>query len=245
MAMVVSIGLGFLFGNCTDSGLFIVWSILAFLFLCVFLFLKQSVWWGLFFGFWFGAGNYIGIIMGNAWYEPVVVGYFYSVLDNFDALDGYFRILEDSLESEYHYNATSAATAAFIWAIAVVIVLITCLLLRRAPASTPDTYEGAFATGETQDSGPRPSIWSRIFLQNKHPQGMEEPINIILGEELDTPLSVFEARAGAMCPVCRTDFTSGQEARTCPECGVEHHHECWAMIGGCSSFGCKHAPRNG
>ena len=31
--------------------------------------------------------------------------------------------------------------------------------------------------------------------------------------------------------------------KTCPDCGVKHHKECWEMIGGCSTFGCKHGPK--
>jgi hypothetical protein len=28
----------------------------------------------------------------------------------------------------------------------------------------------------------------------------------------------------------------------CPECDIVHHEECWAEVGGCSTFGCKQAP---
>ena len=75
-------------------------------------------------------------------------------------------------------------------------------------------------------------------------KGGEAILHIELGEVLDTPLSGFEARADVVCPVCRTGFTSGQRARICPACEVKHHRECWTMIGGCSTFGCKHAPRH-
>ena len=54
----------------------------------------------------------------------------------------------------------------------------------------------------------------------------------------------IETAADVMCPVCRVGFTAQQKIRTCPECGVQHHKECWTMIGGCSTFGCKHAPRH-
>jgi hypothetical protein len=29
---------------------------------------------------------------------------------------------------------------------------------------------------------------------------------------------------------------------TCPECQQVHHHECWVEVGGCGTYGCKHAP---
>lgn len=74
-------------------------------------------------------------------------------------------------------------------------------------------------------------------------RGITTNSDLRLGDELDTLSSVFEARADVICPICRADFVLGQATRTCPECGVRHHNECWDMIRGCSSFGCEHASR--
>ena len=48
-----------------------------------------------------------------------------------------------------------------------------------------------------------------------------------------------EATGTIICPVCQSGFVSEEKTISCPKCGVKHHKECWKMIGGCSTFGCK------
>jgi TM2 domain-containing membrane protein YozV len=46
-----------------------------------------------------------------------------------------------------------------------------------------------------------------------------------------------------ICPYCRTEVgeTEG-ERKDCPGCGAPHHADCFAENGGCTVFGCAHAP---
>jgi len=65
-------------------------------------------------------------------------------------------------------------------------------------------------------------------------------IKIRIGDE-QTPIGTMsrETTSSAICPVCQSGFMSEQQTITCPKCRVKHHKECWDMIGGCSTFGCK------
>ena len=65
---------------------------------------------------------------------------------------------------------------------------------------------------------------------------------IELGLERDVTLTALRASGDLICPICRANFAMGQDTRICIECGVKHHKECWNMIRGCSTFGCKYAP---
>jgi hypothetical protein len=47
---------------------------------------------------------------------------------------------------------------------------------------------------------------------------------------------------GASCPTCQSALVPGDATLTCPECHQVHHRECWAEIGGCSTYGCSKAP---
>ncbi len=47
---------------------------------------------------------------------------------------------------------------------------------------------------------------------------------------------------GASCPICQTSISAAEAVLTCPECQQVHHHECWIEVGGCGTYGCKHAP---
>jgi hypothetical protein len=44
------------------------------------------------------------------------------------------------------------------------------------------------------------------------------------------------------CPICLSAVQPGEVVHRCPECEIVHHEECWAEVGGCSTFGCKQAP---
>jgi hypothetical protein len=57
-------------------------------------------------------------------------------------------------------------------------------------------------------------------------------------------LSSHRAGAGAeaVCPICQSPIAADEPVLTCPECEQVHHRECWAEIGGCSTYGCKEAP---
>jgi hypothetical protein len=46
----------------------------------------------------------------------------------------------------------------------------------------------------------------------------------------------------AVCPYCRCPLEEGDTRTTCPGCGTPHHADCFAENGGCTVFGCSHAP---
>jgi hypothetical protein len=43
------------------------------------------------------------------------------------------------------------------------------------------------------------------------------------------------------CSICYTVLGQGDPVTTCPECQQDYHKSCWDEIGGCGSYGCKHA----
>ncbi|HET9626216.1 MAG TPA: hypothetical protein VFP84_32865 [Kofleriaceae bacterium] len=45
----------------------------------------------------------------------------------------------------------------------------------------------------------------------------------------------------ARCSICYTVLTANEPATQCPECQQDYHQSCWNEIGGCGSYGCKHA----
>lgn len=95
----------------------------------------------------------------------------------------------------------------------------------------------------TANPSNRPQRTRAGVIQKRLTRPIEEPsVQTDWNVELHTPLSIFEAQASIICPVCQTSFSSGEQIRTCPECSVQHHKECWSMIGGCSTFGCKYTP---
>ncbi len=46
----------------------------------------------------------------------------------------------------------------------------------------------------------------------------------------------------ASCPICQSAIGADEGVLTCPECRQVHHRECWVEVGGCGTYGCKHAP---
>jgi hypothetical protein len=50
------------------------------------------------------------------------------------------------------------------------------------------------------------------------------------------------AAAGTTCPICQTAVEPGELTLSCPACKQVHHRECWAEVGGCSTYGCPQAP---
>lgn len=46
----------------------------------------------------------------------------------------------------------------------------------------------------------------------------------------------------ATCPYCRTPFEEDDEIVACPGCATQHHADCLKENGGCTVFGCSHAP---
>lgn len=49
--------------------------------------------------------------------------------------------------------------------------------------------------------------------------------------------------AGATCPICQTEIGSAEPVVSCPSCHQAHHRDCWAEVGGCSTYGCDRAPQ--
>ena len=46
-----------------------------------------------------------------------------------------------------------------------------------------------------------------------------------------------------ICPYCRMESGTGEGERIdCPGCGTPHHPDCFQENGGCTVFGCSHAP---
>jgi len=45
----------------------------------------------------------------------------------------------------------------------------------------------------------------------------------------------------ARCAICYTMINQAEAATACPECQQDYHKSCWDEIGGCGSYGCKHA----
>lgn len=46
-----------------------------------------------------------------------------------------------------------------------------------------------------------------------------------------------------VCPYCRTEIGEAEgERKDCPGCATPHHADCFAENGGCTVFGCSHAP---
>jgi hypothetical protein len=50
------------------------------------------------------------------------------------------------------------------------------------------------------------------------------------------------ANTAITCPICLSAVQVGDVVHRCPVCDIVHHEECWAEVGGCSTFGCKEAP---
>jgi len=91
----------------------------------------------------------------------------------------------------------------------------------------------------------RRDLVKRRLHRRRIPEIQEAIPYIELRLERDVAITVIRASGDLICPICRADFFLGQDTRACPECGVKHHNECWNMIRGCSTFGCKHAHQNG
>lgn len=51
-----------------------------------------------------------------------------------------------------------------------------------------------------------------------------------------------DGTAAGTCPICQSPVQAGEMVLNCPECQTAHHRECWAEVGGCSTYGCKQAP---
>jgi hypothetical protein len=47
---------------------------------------------------------------------------------------------------------------------------------------------------------------------------------------------------GAACPICQSPIQRGEGVVSCPDCDQVHHRDCWAEVGGCSTYGCRQAP---
>jgi RING finger family protein len=45
------------------------------------------------------------------------------------------------------------------------------------------------------------------------------------------------------CQICKTLIREDEATTTCADCDTAHHQECWEGVGGCSTYGCRAAPR--
>jgi hypothetical protein len=64
--------------------------------------------------------------------------------------------------------------------------------------------------------------------------------------EIEVPMAAAaEAQstaAGAVCAICLSAITAGDEKASCPSCSAEYHADCWKENGGCAVYGCSQAP---
>lgn len=59
---------------------------------------------------------------------------------------------------------------------------------------------------------------------------------------MSLPVSEKTQGVGSSCPICQSPVEEGDVALACPDCRQVHHRECWAEVGGCSTYGCPKAP---
>jgi hypothetical protein len=59
---------------------------------------------------------------------------------------------------------------------------------------------------------------------------------------MSLPVSAGTQGVGSSCPICQSSVQEGDVTIACPDCRQVHHRECWAEVGGCSSYGCPKAP---
>jgi hypothetical protein len=59
---------------------------------------------------------------------------------------------------------------------------------------------------------------------------------------MSLPISEEAQGVGSSCPICQSPVEDGDVTLTCPDCRQVHHRECWAEVGGCSTYGCPKAP---
>jgi hypothetical protein len=46
----------------------------------------------------------------------------------------------------------------------------------------------------------------------------------------------------ALCAICQSSLSHGEEQTECPECRSAYHEECWLENGGCAVYGCAQVP---
>ncbi len=47
----------------------------------------------------------------------------------------------------------------------------------------------------------------------------------------------------ARCTICYTIIDRVEPLTQCPECRSDYHKSCWDEVGGCGTYGCKHAAK--
>jgi len=57
-----------------------------------------------------------------------------------------------------------------------------------------------------------------------------------------TATAIPATGAPVVCTVCHTQVEPQEVCVVCPDCEQVHHRECWSEIGGCGTYGCRHAP---
>jgi predicted RNA-binding Zn-ribbon protein involved in translation (DUF1610 family) len=56
------------------------------------------------------------------------------------------------------------------------------------------------------------------------------------------PIYADQNHAAKICSICQTAVVTGELILVCPSCDLPFHQECWNENGGCSQYGCAHAP---
>lgn len=51
-------------------------------------------------------------------------------------------------------------------------------------------------------------------------------------------MTTEEVASQALCSICQSFITDGEEIVTCPECDLPFHAECWQENMGCAAYGC-------
>lgn len=59
---------------------------------------------------------------------------------------------------------------------------------------------------------------------------------------MSLPVNEATQGVGSSCPICQSPVETGDVTLACPDCQQVHHRECWAEVGGCSTYGCPKTP---
>ena len=69
-----------------------------------------------------------------------------------------------------------------------------------------------------------------------------DPIVLTASDQVLSFTTLTASNVGIKCPICQTAISTDEAVVCCPTCEQHHHHECWAEVGGCATYGCVEAP---